>query len=187
MARSAASDPLEKFRFLVDFTLPDGSAPVRVGFHDIQMPKRSTNSILYREGHDADINSQSAGLSSMEDIVMSRGVLTGDGAAANDLYKWMRAVHSPTTGTAGYGAGEGVASSATGALAYRSELTIKMLDRSGDVVRAWKLYQAWPKNFVPGADLNAGEDGEKSLESLTLGYEDFQELAVVSGAIGAAL
>lgn len=182
MGRSATTDPLEKFRFLVDFMLPGpdaaGTTPVRTGFHDIQMPKRSTNKIMYREGHSSDTNTKSAGLSDMEDIVMSNGVLPGDGAAANDLYKWMRAVHNPTTGSTGFGGT--AASQATGKNLYRTEVTIKMLDREGKVVRAWKMYQAWPTNFTPGSDLNAAEDGDKSLQTLTLCYEDFQELSVAS-------
>lgn len=184
MGRSANTDPLEKFRFLVDFLLPDGTTPVRTGFHDVQMPKRSTNKIAYREGQSPDISSQSAGLSTMEDIVMSNGVLANDGAAANDLYKWMSAVHGPTVGISGFSdPNSGSASEATGSNAYRSEVTIKMLDREGLVVRAWRAYQAWPTNFTPGSDLNAAEDGDKSMQALTLCYEDFQELKVTNGAI----
>lgn len=188
MGRSAITDPLEKFRFLVDFSLPDGTAPVRTGFHDIQMPKRSTNKIVYREGHNPDINSKSAGLSDMEDIVMTNGVLPGEGQAANDLYSWMRTVHNPTTGLDAFDNPQsGSSSQATGSNAYRSEVTIKMLDREGTVVRAWQLFQAWPVNFVPGSDLNAAEDGDKSMQSLTLCYEDFRELKVTNGTLGEAL
>lgn len=177
MARSAINDPLEKFRFLVDFVLPDGSVPVRTGFHDIQMPKRTTSKILYREGADADVNSVSAGLHTMEDVVMNRGSLANDGAIANDFLKWASAVHNPTTGQTSYVTPTVTAS---GANAYRAEVTIKMLDREGQVVRKWKLHQAFPTSFIPGSDLNAGEDGEKSLESMTLAYEDFQEIQVVA-------
>ena len=187
MGRSANTDPLEKFRFLVDFTLPDGSAPVRTGFHDIQMPKRTTNKILYREGHNADISSHSAGLNTMEDIVMSNGALADDGSAANDLYKWMSTVHAPTTGPSTFTGLIGSASQATGKNAYRADVTIKMLDREGTTVRAWKCYQAWPTHFVPGSDLNAAEDGDKSMQALTLCYEDFQELKVTAGTISTPL
>ena len=36
-------------------------------------------------------------------------------------------------------------------------------------------YNAFPVNFTPSSDLNAGEDGEKAMEQLTLAYEDFRE------------
>jgi phage tail-like protein len=201
MARSSSSDALEKFRFLVDFsfegtntstpnpdTATDANAKlntsVRCGFHDIQMPKRSTNKVMYREGHEAAINTKSAGLSDFEDVVMSRGVIAGDGAAANDFLRWCQSVHKPTSGMKGYGAGEGQSALTQASVLYRGEVTIQMLDRAGTVVRAWKLHQAFPVNFVPGSDLNAGEDGEKSMEALTICYEDFQEMKVDKGAIG---
>ena len=186
MARTASSDPLEKFRFLVDFTVPGVTqTPVRTGFHDVQMPKRSTNKIAYREGQDADINTQSAGLSTFEDIVLSRGLLPA--AGQRELYNWIRAVHKPGPGGVGYDSASGNAGPAAadrGYMDYRAELTIKMLDRAGTTVRAWKVYQAWPTNFVPGSDLNAAEDGDKSMEAITLCYEDFQELSVTGGVIG---
>jgi phage tail-like protein len=119
----------------------------------------------------------------MEDIVLSRGVIAKDGQTANDLYKWMSQVHKPFSGDREVNSSN-LAAADRGAEKYRSELTIKMLDRTGTVVRAWKLYHAFPVNFVPGSDLNAAEDGEKSLEQLTLTYEDFEELSVVNGAVG---
>jgi phage tail-like protein len=195
MARSAANDPLEKFRFLVDVALPDTTATngattnaVRLGFHDIQMPKRTTNKVSYREGHNPDISSLSAGLSTMEDVVMSRGVIAGDGTAANDFYKWIKAVYTPSQGITSYtAAGVGAATdNGVGNNAdvdYRGQITINLLDRSGTIVRCWVLYNAWPTHFVPASDLNAGEDGEKSMEALTLAYEDFQEVQVVGGAV----
>lgn len=184
MARVAANDPMEKFRFLVDFALPNGTAAVRLGFHDVQMPKRTTNKIMYREGGDPDISGISAGLHTMEDIVLNRGVISSDGNEANDFLSWAKTVHP---GTPGITAHNGAAADTRGSATYRSEVTIKMLDREGKVSRAWKIYNAFPVNFVPGSDLNAAEDGEKSLESLTLAYEDFQELSVVNEAVGEAL
>ena len=195
MSRSANTDPLEKFRFLVEVSFPGmvttpqvadqetptatGATFATLGFHDIQMPKRSTNKIMYREGHNPDINSVSAGLSSMEDVVMSRGVVTGSATAVNDFYKWVSRIYVPTTGIGSFTTNPGTSSGAQGFLDYRGEVIIKMLDRAGQVARAWRLYQAWPTNFVPGSDLNAAEDGDKSMEALTLAYEDFQEVNLV--------
>lgn len=177
MARSSVVDPMEKFRFAVSWSTDgdsEGTALVRLGFHDFQMPKRSTNEINYREGIDPDINQKAAGLSSMENITMSRGVIIED--ANDEFYKWMSAVHNPTTGHEGresLGARRSDAAAAT----YRKDVTIQMLDREGNVARQWTLFNAFPVQFTPGSDLNAGEDGEKSMESLTLTYEDFKEEA----------
>jgi phage tail-like protein len=175
MARSSVVDPLEKFRFAVSWTDngdSENTALVRLGFHDIQMPKRSTTKINYREGIDPDINQLSPGLSTMEDVVMSRGLIIED--TNNEFYKWMSAVHNPTTGHISRAA-LAARSPDAAAANYRKDVTVQMLDREGNTVRQWTLYQAWPMNFVPGSDLNAGEDGEKSLEQLTLAYEDFRE------------
>jgi len=181
MARSAKVDPLEKFRFAVSWsnTGDDESTTLtRVGFHDIQMPKRSTTKISYREGIDPDISQVGAGLNTMEDVVMSRGVIIED--VNNELYKWMSAIHKPTAGHVGRNSL--LARGQAGLNKYKKDVTIELLDREGKVARKWVLYNAFPMHFVPGSDLNAGEDGEKSMEALTLAYEDFKELSVIDGA-----
>jgi phage tail-like protein len=187
MARCSSYDPLEKFRFRLSWTNSDGSETTpspRAGFHDAQLPKRATTSIIYREGIDPDINQKSAGLSNMEDITLSRGLLPGrtsDGnAPQRDLYLWMSAVHKPTSGHFKR-AGHPGRLPDSAANKYKKDVTIEMLDREGSVARKWVVYNAWPSNFVPGSDLDASDDGEKSLESLTLSYEDFKEIDVISG------
>jgi len=174
MARSSKVDPLEKFRFSLSWSSGAGSevsALVRLGFHDVQMPKRSTTKISYREGLDPDISQVAAGLSTMEDIVMSRGVIIED--ANGEFYKWISAVHKPTAGHVGR---EALGARGKAALNdYKKDVTIKLLDREGNTARQWTIYNAFPTNFVPGSDLNAGEDGDKAMEQLTLAYEDFKE------------
>lgn len=177
MARSASVDPLERFRFQVSWSNDagsEGTALSRLGFHDIQMPKRSTTKISYREGIDPDINQLAAGLSTMEDIVMSRGVIIED--ANGEFYKWASAVHKATAGHAGRDAVKARGQAALNA--YKKDVTITLLDREGNAARKWVLYNAFPVNFVPASDLNAGEDGDKAMEQLTLAYEDFKELAL---------
>lgn len=182
MARSSVVDPLEKFRFAISWTAAgdsEGTPLVRLGFHDMQMPKRATNKISYREGIDPDINQLAPGLSTTEDVVMSRGVIITD--MNDEFYKWVSAVHNPTAGHVGR---EALAARASNAAShkFRKDVTIQMLDREGNVARQWVLYQAWPTNFVPASDLNAGEDGEKAMEQLTIAYEDFKELDVAGQA-----
>jgi phage tail-like protein len=191
MARSSRADVLEKFRFLISFSdstdsTSETTALDRAGFFEVQMPKRSTNKIQYREGNDPDIYSLSAGLSTMEDITLSRGLIARAAGAtgASPLYTWMSSVHKPTPGIGGYlgGASPKKTGSATGdadnAQLYRKTITISILNREGVVSRKYELYQAMVVNFVPGSDMNAGEDGDKMLESVTIAYEDFKEVAV---------
>jgi phage tail-like protein len=180
MARTAENDPLEKFRFQVTLTLPGGMTQLRAGFHDIQMPKRATSKINYREGDHPDIHMLSAGLSTMEDVVMARGLLKKEAmsgaGSADDFYKWMSKVHAPTSAVNSIGQATAASPGPSGSADYRGQMTITMLDRSGASSRKWELYNCWPTNFVPGSDLNAGEDGEKSIESMTIAYEDFKEV-----------
>lgn len=177
MARSSQVDPLERFRFEIRWSSDgdsESTALVRLGFHDVQMPKRATTKISYREGLDPDINQLSAGLSTMEDIVMSRGVIIED--ANGEFYKWVSAVHKPTAGHVGR---EALGARGKAALNnYKKDVVVKLLDREGNVARQWTLHNAFPVNFVPSSDLNAGEDGDKAMEQLTLAYEDFKEMAI---------
>lgn len=185
MARSSSVEPLEKFRFLVSFSNTSGSEATeldRAGFFEVQMPKRNTNKVQYREGNDPDIFMLSAGLSSMEDITLSRGQIASN-AGTNMLYRWMSAVHKPNATITAAGA-KGKDTTRTPDIAayeYRKDVTISVLDRSGTVARKYVLLNAFPINFVPGSDLNAGEDGDKMIESITIAYEDFVEVAAATG------
>ena len=180
MARTAIADPVEKFRFIITWSAGNGSEGTtlqRAGFHDAQLPKRSTNVITYREGTDPDISQKAPGLSTMEDVQMGRGLIAYDATeAGREFYRWMSAVHNPTAGHVGRDSSalsdrpDNAASNT-----YRKDVTIKQLDREGNVVRQWTLFQAWVSNFVPGSDLDASEDGDKSIEQITLAYEDFKE------------
>jgi len=191
MARSSIKDTLEKFRFGMAWgaiptttTQVAGGTPTSIinlsalgkaGFHDMQLPKRTTNKIMYREGNDPDISSISAGLSTMEDIVLSRGVLASE-SAFKEMYAWAQLVHSSNDTTSALGYNLNKTKLATGNEAYRKDVWIWMYTRTGTIAKAWKLFNAFPVSFVPGSDLNASEDGEKSLEQLTLTYEDFMEV-----------
>lgn len=185
MARSAAVDALEKFRFIVEFLNSADSETTtqdRAGFFEVSMPKRSTNKIQYREGDDPDIFTLSAGLSTMEDLTLTRGLIkyAENGSA---LYRWMSAVHKPGNITAGH-ATKGAANarpSDEAKMQYRKDIKITVLDRSGNPARVYEIYNAWPTNFVPSSDLNAGEDGDKALESITLAFEDFKEKDLANG------
>lgn len=180
MARSSQVDPLERFRFEISWSNDgdsESTALARVGFHDVQMPKRSTTKISYREGLDPDIKQLAAGLSTMEDCQMSRGTIILD--QNGEFYKWASAVHKPTAGHVGR---EALSSRGKAALnKYKKDILVKMLDREGNTARQWILYNAFPINFISGGDLNADEDGDKSLEQLTVAFEDFKELALTTG------
>lgn len=168
MARSSKVDALEKFRFTVAF---DGLT--RAGFHDVAIPKQTTTKSEYREGNAPDNVQLFAGLSRMEDIVMSRGMTTNQ-----DFYDWIKLVFDPELLPQGQPnvQKDDVVPLGNSEL-YRKELTITQWHRNGTPAKQWVLYNAWPTAFQPGSDLNATEDGEKALEQLTLAYESFTELS----------
>jgi phage tail-like protein len=177
MARAADNDPLEKFRFQVSVSFTSGGFS-RLGFHDIQMPKRSTNKIMYREGHQPDVSMLSSGLSSFEDITMSRGILAKEAiglTGQDDFRAWASRV-LPQGVLAKADLSQASSPTEYGVNEYRAEVTVTMLSREGKPARTWKLYNCFPTNYVPGSDLNASEDGEKSIQTLTLAYENFEEI-----------
>jgi len=164
MARTSSKDVLDKFRFKVTV---EGTV---IGFQTCQLPKRTTSKIIYREGIDTDIQFNSAGISTMEDITLSKGVIS----SASPFYNWIRQVHSPDT------AGEpgGVYTTGNGQPdrnVYRKQITIEMLNRQGTTQKKWIVYNAFPIQYTPGSDLDASADDAKAIASLTLAYDDFRE------------
>jgi phage tail-like protein len=172
-------DPIDKFRFRVSWPAEgDGvntPASSRAGFQACQMPKRNTSKITYREGIDTDIQFNSAGISTMEDIVLARGLSLG----INDFYKWAKNVHdgSDRKGKPGETYSPAATNNTTASRErYRRDVTIQMISRTGEVLKEWKLYNAFPIQFTAGSDLDAAADDSKSIASLTLSYDDFEEV-----------
>ncbi len=203
MARSASTDPLDKFRFFVfesassfgitstqKTEIKDGknvvvSATFKItkpdnvsgaGFTSVQMPKINTTKITYREGDSPSMYSISPGITSTEDITLSKGVvgsIKGENTSSW-FYEWAQAVKAQADTTTPYDFVSGSNNWAENK-DFRKDLSIVMLNRDGTIARHWRIYNAFPVNFIPGSDLNASEDGEKSIESVTLAYESFTE------------
>lgn len=168
MARSSKVDAVEKFRFTVAY-----EGMTRAGFSEVSSPKSTTTKGEYREGNAPDNPQLFPGLTKCEDVVMQRGLTTNQ-----DFYVWIKEVFNPETLPAGLpNAGQGPDATPLGnAEIYRKDLTITLHHRTGAPVKQWILYNAFPVAFHPGSDMNASEDGEKSLEQLTIAYESFVEL-----------
>jgi phage tail-like protein len=188
MARTSVGDPLEKFRFKVqqysttvtqDVTIIH-NLDTLVGFNTVQMPKLSTNKINYREGDNLlNVSSLSPGLSTTEDIILSRGVVA---ESWGWFYFWAKTIHSGQATDAAFNYNDpGNAFKPQTEVEYvRKDLVISMADRTGKTTKAWIIYNAFPVQFTPGSDLDASADDSKSIASLTLAYESFKELAVNS-------
>lgn len=204
MARSSTNDPLEKFRFEIYFlissndleegveikdkdgkvldkgTVTQGTA---LGFMSVQMPKITTNKISYREGDNLiNVSSLSPGLSSTEDIALTKGIIKGP--ASSLFYTWASSIHGGGDTTADFNYLDTQdKSSITENVFQRKHIRIVMKDRTGKPARAWDVYNAFPVQFTPGSDLDATADDAKAIESLTIAYESFNERTVTDGVI----
>lgn len=169
MARSSKVDAVEKFRFTVSF---DGLT--RAGFSEVSIPKYTFNKGEYREGNAPDNMQLFPGITRTEDVVLSRGTTTNE-----DFYEWMKLVFDPEQLPSGLNnAGQGADATPIGnAEEYRKDIIITLHHRTGKPVKQWVLRNAFPVAFQPGSDLNATEDGEKSIEQLTIAYESFDEIS----------
>ncbi len=194
MARSSTQDPVDKFRFRVTVISLDISADAaistiaglssggtffkerlavisRSGFSAVSLPKATIGEITYRENIDNLRSVKIAGLAKYEPITLSRGV-TKNG----DLYDWYRLVNNESAllSVASELSKDSVLSPAQSDN-YRKDVIIEVLNRSGEPVKAWYLFNAWPSGYIPGNDLDASAE-EKLVETLTLTYEHFLEL-----------
>lgn len=194
MARGSTEDPIEKFRFRVTVIALDLSVTgaldtlaglsgggtffkerlgivSRAGFSEVTLPKANVGEIAYRENIDAARSIKVPGLVKYDPITLSRGV-----TSSRDLYDWYRLVNDELTLlSVANELTRDVRFSPTQSDNFRKDVIIEVLDREGEPIKAWYLFNAWPTVYVPGNDLNATSE-EKLVESLTLTYEFFLEL-----------
>lgn len=193
MARSSKVDPVDKFRFRVSVisidlsvtgaveTLAQAAAPQtvvrslavlsRAGFHEVQLPKANVSEISYRENIDNQRFSKIPGLVKYDPITLRRGVTTN-----RDFYDWYRLVNEELALlSVAQELNQDSKYSPTQTANFRKDVVIEVLNRAGDPVKAWYLFNAWPSGYKPGNDLSATAE-EKLIEEITLTYEFFLEL-----------
>lgn len=200
MARSASQDPIEKFRYKVTIiavspsltgaietiggltTGPSNNSAIsdvakqtrvlfRLGFSEIILPKQDIGEISYRENTDGYRFIKIPGLTRYEPVIFRRGVTSN-----RDLYDWFRQVNDEsallvTAGELSKDIKKGPKQSTN----FRKDVIIEVLDREGQPVKGWYIFNAWPKSYKPGNDLSASVE-EKLIEELTVTYEVFLEL-----------
>jgi phage tail-like protein len=193
MARSSSKDPLEKFRFRIsviavspslngiaetvgalssaDTVAKNFSVLVRMGFSEVGLPRTTISEIPYRENTDGYRFQKTPGLVRYEPITLKRGVTQN-----RDLYDWLRLVNDELVllGVANELAGS-VRKGPRQSENFRKDVVIEVLDREGNPVKGWYLFNSWPTSYKPGDDLNSQAE-EKLIEELSLTYELFLEL-----------
>ncbi len=196
MARSSQEDPVEKFRFRVSVVSFDpsltgvvesvaGLLPVgndlrkgfailsRAGFQEITLPSANVSTIAYRENTDNQRFTKVAGLVKYDPISLKRGVTRN-----RDLYEWYRLVNEELALLAvAQELNQDSKYTPVQSEHYRKDVIIEVLNRKGQAVKAWYLFNCWPNKYKPGNDLNAATD-EKLIEELSLEYENFIETDV---------
>ncbi len=160
MANASSLDPYDKFNFSIGWSASDeeGSSEAvltTAGFHDCTTPAWTAGKIMYREGNEELAQTPSIGLLTMEDITLSRG-LTNDPS----FYNWALDAYTPK--------------SKSNSKKYRKTLYVTQLGRDSLPVLRFIIHEAFIVGFKPGSDLVATDDGEKSMEQLTITYKSFE-------------
>lgn len=173
MARSAEWDPLDNFRFKVDILDQSGLSTLsRAGFTSCTLPSEATGEITYREGQYRDSSEKSAGLTTYNNITLSRG-LTVD----QDFYSWVEQHKKHAANIRGSdGAFTANDSRPTDDAQnqYRRTIRITVLNRDSTGAKEYTLYNAHVASFQPGDTLDATSEA-KLMSSLELRYEGYEE------------
>lgn len=187
MARSANSDPIEKFRFQVTVfdniagsftqgtsligTVDDNSILARAGFSEAGAPKARTRDIEYRENTHGTTVMKMPGLTKYEPVAFRRGMTADRG-----LYTWYSLVNNDAGSLNKFQETlAGLSLVPYQEPNYRREVLLSVLDRRGEFVKHWLLYNAWPIEYKGANDFSAGAS-EIALEEIVLTYESFLEV-----------
>lgn len=187
MARSATSDPIDRFRFsmtvLVEPKISLGSSTTgkatpssEIGFSEITLPKASVGEVTYRENNYTGTSSKIPGLTTFEPIVLRKGATTDQ-----VMYDWF-------TDVADDAANLNIITKNAAAINiypsqsvhFRKDIVISSKRRDGTFIKHWVLFDAFPVSYKGGNDLGSTSE-EKLIEEVTLTYETFIE--VVSDSI----
>lgn len=186
MARSALSDPLDRFRFKVivieDILASQGANILSIlksktppglggGFSEIQLPKADTGVIVYRENLHATRFIKKPGLTRYEPISFKRGA-----TSSLELYNWFSLVNNDAIGYSLTSelVGNALQLSPAYPANFRKDLIITSVDREGNAIKSWVVLDAFPVSYKPGDfDANANE---KLISELSIAFESFVEI-----------
>ncbi len=143
-------DPYKNFKFLV---LWDGR--VVAGVSKISALKRTTEVVKHRSGGDPSSPHKSAGRTEFEAITLERGV-THDA----EFDRWANKVWL-------VGQGRGAEASLAD---FRKDIVIQLLNESGQVAVAYKVFRAWVSEYQMVGELDANANAV-AIQSLKLECE----------------
>lgn len=189
MARSELRDPLDKFRWIVQ--IDDFS---RSGFVACSTPSYKINTTTYAEGGSHLNPRQITDSIEYTPVTLTRGV-TSDTSfnkwatgqfdiVQNNRNNGFFSVSDVNTdsiegflGTVGDFALNAISPSNVQTnnpgLQYRRDVKIKHVNRAGQTVAIYTLFDAYPIEYKPASDFEANDDEGFSIETLILAYEGF--------------
>lgn len=185
MARPASKDPLDRFRWAVEI---DGFT--RMGFTSCDVPSFQIQTKSYAEGGQHLAPKQLVDTISYKPVALTRGVTTN-----MDFDGWARQftelvngkttiIESQVTHPGGSipELGLTLPSQTTSNLNdfpvdYRKTVRITHLNRKGDKVKTYILYNAFPIEYEPASEFSSDADDTLSMEKLVLAYESFEVIS----------
>jgi len=198
MARPSSKDPLDRFRWSISI-----EGFTRMGFTSCDVPSYTINTKKYAEGGAHLFPRQIVDTIDYKPVTLSRGVSndTSFHDWAIQFIELIQAEtvrdtrsstvsHQPPIdipiefGTNSFnGSGQTVPGITTvdrsgevqgnPAEEYRRDVIINHLNRSGQIVKTYRLYNAFPIEYSPASSFSADGDDVLSMEKLTLAYESF--------------
>lgn len=115
----------------------------RTAFQKVTGLKSAVEVIEYREGNMPDRMEKLAGMMTYDTVTLERGISYDD-----DFNTWMKLVCDTVSAS-----GEGVPASGSadfGATSYRCDIQIDLYNKQGQIVKSYKLKDAWPSEYVIG-------------------------------------
>lgn len=181
-ARTLATALASNRRLLDKFLFTIYAEPLLadVGFTTMSELRSSTEIVEYRAGGSL-IPEKSPGLSSFENVTLTRG------ATSNiiSLYDWYQSVtEASARGGPIEGRWRGSGSAPDWCCGeYRYDVIVAQTDRCHNGRKWWRLVNAWPSELsvVDGLDNNASE---RVIESLTLTFDYFELLSADGSVLG---
>jgi phage tail-like protein len=143
-------DPFQNFRFVVQIDGFDS-----FGFDKVSGLRQTTDEVEYREGGENFTPHRLPGQTKFGDITLSRGL-----SLNAEIMHWVREVFS-------------LDATHLQDNLFRRSILIQELDRVGDIVRTWTVYEAWVKEYSLG-DWDA-KSNEVHIESMVLANEGWEE------------
>lgn len=186
MARSSLNDPIEKFRFQVfvfdnvSGTTTSGTSSIgtkkdisilkRAGFSEVVTPRGRVKDIEYRENTFGPTFSKQPGLTRYEPVVLRRGLTKDKG-----LYTWWELVNNEVSSLNKFQESLSFLSAVTFQEPnFRRDVLISSIDRNGNYVKHWLLYNAWPIEYKSVNDFSASTS-EIAIEEMSLTFENVIE------------